>query len=293
MADRMRGMLDRVAAFPLPVIAALNGHALGGGAEVAVAADIRIAADDVRIGFNQVSLGIMPAWGGAERLAQRVGRSRAMLAVATGELYDAPAAQAHRPGRHRRTARRLRRRVAVPRAADGVDRARHHPGGQVGHRRGDADDASGTRGCRLGRVRPALDFRRALGCRRRDDAARSARRRAYQLAITHEISGIVVDLGQPPAGDPLGPVVVRQGPETPAGARPRNCRAPRGKPPLARHRSSPGSRPRARSAGRTARPPAADGAASPARSARNGGPCRGHTRVPRRPRRRRSRGRRS
>ena len=78
----------------MPVIAALNGHALGGGAEVAIAADIRIAADDVKIGFNQVTLGIMPAWGGAERLAQVVGRGRAMLAIAGGELYDAPAAHA-------------------------------------------------------------------------------------------------------------------------------------------------------------------------------------------------------
>src|SRR5205807_9952538 len=67
--------------------------ALGGGAEVAIAADIRIAADDVRIGFNQVSLGVMPAWGGAERLAQVVGRGRALLAIASGEIYDADAAQ--------------------------------------------------------------------------------------------------------------------------------------------------------------------------------------------------------
>src|SRR5262245_24782967 len=93
MASRVRNLLDRVAAFPVPVIAALNGHALGGGAEVAIAADIRIAADDVKIGFNQVTLGIMPAWGGAERLAQSIGRSRALLAIATGDLYDAPTAQ--------------------------------------------------------------------------------------------------------------------------------------------------------------------------------------------------------
>jgi enoyl-CoA hydratase/carnithine racemase len=92
MACTVRRLLDRVADFPVPVIAALNGHALGGGAEVAIAADIRIAADDVKIGFNQVTLGIMPAWGGAERLAQVVGRGRAMLAIATGQLYDAPAA---------------------------------------------------------------------------------------------------------------------------------------------------------------------------------------------------------
>jgi enoyl-CoA hydratase/carnithine racemase len=93
MASRVRRVLDRVASFPVPVIAALNGHALGGGAEVAVAADIRIAADDIKIGLNQVSLGIMPAWGGAERLAQVIGRSRALLAVATGEVYDAATAQ--------------------------------------------------------------------------------------------------------------------------------------------------------------------------------------------------------
>ena len=92
MARRVRRMLDRVAAFPLPVIAALNGHALGGGAEVAIAADIRIAADDIRIGFNQVALGIMPAWGGAERLTETIGRGRALLAIATGEIYDAPSA---------------------------------------------------------------------------------------------------------------------------------------------------------------------------------------------------------
>jgi enoyl-CoA hydratase/carnithine racemase len=93
MASRVRRVLDRLAAFPVPVIAALNGHALGGGAELALAADIRIAADDVKIGLNQVSLGIMPAWGGAERLARTIGRSRALLAVATGEVYDAATAR--------------------------------------------------------------------------------------------------------------------------------------------------------------------------------------------------------
>src|SRR5207244_10290283 len=93
MACRVRRVLDRVAALPVPVVAALNGHALGGGAEVAIAADVRIAAEDIKIGFNQVSLGIMPAWGGAERLAQVVGRGRALLAIATGEIYEAEAAQ--------------------------------------------------------------------------------------------------------------------------------------------------------------------------------------------------------
>jgi len=88
MAVRMRRLCDRIATFPAPVIAALNGHALGGGAEVAVAADIRVASGDVRIGFNQSRLAIMPAWGGAERLAGLVGRSQAILLATTGERID-------------------------------------------------------------------------------------------------------------------------------------------------------------------------------------------------------------
>ncbi|CAJ1508948.1 enoyl-CoA hydratase/isomerase family protein [[Mycobacterium] holstebronense] len=93
MAWRMRSLCDRIAAFPAPVIAALNGHALGGGAEVAVAADIRIAAADIKIAFNQVSLAIMPAWGGAERLGKLVGHSQALLLAGTGTMLDASAAE--------------------------------------------------------------------------------------------------------------------------------------------------------------------------------------------------------
>jgi enoyl-CoA hydratase len=96
MAVRMRRLCDRISTFPGPVIAALNGHALGGGAEVAVAADIRVAAEDVRIGFTQASLAIMPAWGGAERLAALVGRAQAILLTTTGERLDT--AEAHRIG---------------------------------------------------------------------------------------------------------------------------------------------------------------------------------------------------
>jgi enoyl-CoA hydratase len=93
MARQMRTVCDRIAGFPAPVVAALNGHALGGGAEVAVAADIRIAADDIKIGFNQVSLAIMPAWGGAERLASLVGRGRALMLAGTGDILRAEEAE--------------------------------------------------------------------------------------------------------------------------------------------------------------------------------------------------------
>jgi enoyl-CoA hydratase len=96
MAVRMRRVCDRMEAFGGPVIAALNGHALGGGAEVAVAADIRVAADDVTIGFTQSRLAIMPAWGGAERLTALVGRAQALLLTTTGDRIGT--AEAHRIG---------------------------------------------------------------------------------------------------------------------------------------------------------------------------------------------------
>ncbi|AFM18301.1 enoyl-CoA hydratase/carnithine racemase [Mycolicibacterium chubuense NBB4] len=93
MSLRMRTLCDRIAAFPAPTVAALNGHALGGGAEFAVAADIRLAADDIKIGFNQVALAIMPAWGGAERLVELVGYSKALLLAGTGRLISATEAE--------------------------------------------------------------------------------------------------------------------------------------------------------------------------------------------------------
>jgi enoyl-CoA hydratase/carnithine racemase len=93
MAWRMRAVCDRIADFPAPTVAVLNGHALGGGAEFAVAADIRVAAADIRIGFNQVTLAIMPAWGGAERLTELVGYSKALLLAGTGTILEAPEAE--------------------------------------------------------------------------------------------------------------------------------------------------------------------------------------------------------
>jgi len=93
MAKHMRSICDQLAAFPAPVIAALNGHAFGGGAEVAVAADIRVAADDIKIAFNQVELEIMPAWGGAERLAALVGKGKALLLAGAGTALNAVEAE--------------------------------------------------------------------------------------------------------------------------------------------------------------------------------------------------------
>ena len=87
MATRMRATLDRITALRIPVVAALNGDAFGGGAELALACDFRIAAGHARIGFTQVALGLMPAWGASERLAALVGRGQALHMLLTGRVF--------------------------------------------------------------------------------------------------------------------------------------------------------------------------------------------------------------
>lgn len=89
MARRMRATLDRLPQLPIPVIAGLNGDALGGGAELAVACDFRVAVSHARISFAQVTLGIMPAWGATERLAELVGRARALRLLLGGQAVSA------------------------------------------------------------------------------------------------------------------------------------------------------------------------------------------------------------
>jgi len=89
MAAAMRATLDRIPKLAMPVIAAINGDALGGGAELAVACDFRVAADHARIGFAQISLGLMPAWGASERLAALVGRGRALYMLFSGAIISA------------------------------------------------------------------------------------------------------------------------------------------------------------------------------------------------------------
>jgi enoyl-CoA hydratase len=72
-----------------PIIAAVNGFALGGGCEIALAADIRIAADNALFGQPEVNLGLIPGYGGTQRMARLVGRGMAMYLCLTGEFIDA------------------------------------------------------------------------------------------------------------------------------------------------------------------------------------------------------------
>jgi len=79
-----------------PVIAALNGHVLGGGLELALACDIRIAADDAQLGLTEINLAIIPGGGGTQRLPRLVGRGKALEMILTG--MRVPAAEALRIG---------------------------------------------------------------------------------------------------------------------------------------------------------------------------------------------------
>ena len=89
LSSRVGAAFDAIRRFPAPVIAALNGDALGGGAELAMACDLRVMAAHARIGFLQCRLNISTAWGGAPDLMDLVGGGRALDLLTTGRLVGA------------------------------------------------------------------------------------------------------------------------------------------------------------------------------------------------------------
>ncbi|MGB8781074.1 MAG: enoyl-CoA hydratase-related protein [Candidatus Bathyarchaeia archaeon] len=76
-----------------PVVAAINGYALGGGLEVAMACDLRIASENARMGQTEVNFGLIPGWGGTQRLTRLVGMTKAKELVFTGKMLDARTAE--------------------------------------------------------------------------------------------------------------------------------------------------------------------------------------------------------
>jgi len=88
-SQRGQRVLNLIEDFPHPVIAAVNGFALGGGCELAMACDLRIASEKAKAGQPETKLGIMPGFGGTQRLPRIVGRSAAKYLIYTGEVISA------------------------------------------------------------------------------------------------------------------------------------------------------------------------------------------------------------
>ncbi|HVG24050.1 MAG TPA: enoyl-CoA hydratase-related protein [Thermoanaerobaculia bacterium] len=93
VAQKGQRVFRSIERFPKPVIAAVNGFALGGGCELALACHIRIASDRAQLGLPEVSLGIIPGYGGTQRMARLLGKGKALELILTGDRIKADEAE--------------------------------------------------------------------------------------------------------------------------------------------------------------------------------------------------------
>ena len=129
---RGQELFGRLADLPVPVVAAINGLALGGGLELALACDLRVAAETAKLGAPETTYGLMPAYGGTQRLARLVGPAKAKELIFTGAMIPAPEAlrlglvnRTVASGQELRAARDLAHTIAAraPRAVRAAKRA--------------------------------------------------------------------------------------------------------------------------------------------------------------------------
>jgi enoyl-CoA hydratase/3-hydroxyacyl-CoA dehydrogenase len=92
-ARMIQQLADRIEAAPVPVVGAIHGYCLGGGLEIALACDLRIATRDAQLGFPEVNLGLLPGGGGTQRAPRLIGAGRAKWLVMSGERIDAGQAE--------------------------------------------------------------------------------------------------------------------------------------------------------------------------------------------------------
>jgi Enoyl-CoA hydratase/carnithine racemase len=101
-------VFDKIENAPKPIIAAVNGFALGGGCELAMACHFRLSSDNAKFGQPEVNLGLIPGYGGTQRLTQLVGKGKAMELMMTGQMIDAQEARQLGLVNHVTTAPRLK-----------------------------------------------------------------------------------------------------------------------------------------------------------------------------------------
>ncbi|MDT7875181.1 MAG: enoyl-CoA hydratase [Sulfolobaceae archaeon] len=92
-AKKGRELMDYIESLPKPTIAMINGYALGGGLELAMACDIRIASEDAQLGLPEINLGIYPGFGGTQRLIRLIGKGKALELMLTGDRISAKDAE--------------------------------------------------------------------------------------------------------------------------------------------------------------------------------------------------------
>ena len=93
LAKKGHGVYNAIERFPIPVIAMIKGYALGGGCELAMACHLRVAEDCAKFGQPEINLGVVPGYGGSQRLVRYLGKTKAMELLLTGDMIDANTAE--------------------------------------------------------------------------------------------------------------------------------------------------------------------------------------------------------